>query len=203
MRLENYIMNIKESLQVLSENELRIKIIIPMMYALGCFDVRDTHGPQEKGKDVVYGINHLLIKKTYGAIIIKNNGNLRKGPSLDVLYRQAIDAMKEFENPNDPSGGRIKVYELMFVTAYDITPVANSYIFENCGANFPNLHIIDGNTLESIICEIISKHKMEDSNYQFNANSFNDYCERITGRTIRTHESMATDFEEEQESMSK
>jgi len=182
-------MNIKERLQKLSENDLRKKIIIPMMYALGCIDVRDTHGPYEKGKDVVYGIDHLLKKRVYGAIIIKNNGNINKGRPLDNLYRQSKDAMKEFENPNDPAGSKIKINELIVVTAYEITPAASNYIFENCGVNFPNLHIVDGNTLESIIRKLISGYKIKENKvYQFNIDTFKDFCERKSGRTISIRE---------------
>lgn len=178
-------MNIKEKLQSITEDDLRKKVIIPMMYALGCIDVRDTHGPYEKGKDVVYETDHLLRKKVYGAIIIKNTCNISKGRPLDNLYRQAKDAMKEFENPNDLSGSKIKIHELIIITAYKVTPAASNYIFENCGVNFPNLHIIDGNTLESIIRELISEHRTKKKEeYQFNIDTFKDFCERKSGRTI-------------------
>jgi hypothetical protein len=182
-------MNIKEILQILSEDGLRKKVIIPMMSALGCIDVYDTHGPYEKGKDVVYGIKHLLKKKIYGAIIVKNKGNINKGRSLDNLYRQAKDALKEFENPNDPSGSKVKIHELIIMTAFEVTVAASTYIFENCGVNFPNLHIVDGNTLESIIRELISEYKIKNNKkYQFNIDTFKDFCERKSERTISMSE---------------
>jgi hypothetical protein len=44
----------KKKLQSLNERELRGKVLIPLFQALGFSDVYETHGPTEKGKDMIF-----------------------------------------------------------------------------------------------------------------------------------------------------
>jgi len=166
-------MNIREKLQTLSEDDLRKKVIIPMMYALGCINVRDTHGPYEKGKDVVYEVYHLFRRNIYGAIIVKNKRNIGKS-DLENLHRQANEALVTFKNPNDPRN-EIKIHELTIMTSYRFSDPARDYIFENCGRNFPNIHI-----------------------YQFNISTFKDFCDRMSGRNIMISEPIGNPYKKEE-----
>jgi len=190
-------MNIREKLQTLSEDDLRKKVIIPMMYALGCINVRDTHGPYEKGKDVVYEVYHLFRRNIYGAIIVKNKRNIGKS-DLENLHRQANEALVTFKNPNDPRN-EIKIHELTIMTSYRFSDPARDYIFENCGRNFPNIHIINGASLESIILGLISDYETNTKmKYQFNISTFKDFCDRMSGRNIMISEPIGNPYKKEE-----
>jgi hypothetical protein len=65
-------MNVKDKLQLLSEDDLRRNVVIPLLSALGCSDVRDNCGQYEYGKDIVYTIrDHFLKEKIWGAVVVK------------------------------------------------------------------------------------------------------------------------------------
>ncbi len=169
---------IREKLQSLSEDDLRVSIIIPLLYALGCTEVRDNCGPDEKGKDIIYSTPHLLGANIYGAVILKNDRNLGLG-KMDNLRSQALRALNAFGNPRDP---RIetKVHELIFVTSFDITSDVRDFLVKNCGSNFPNMHFVDGVRLELLIRKIIDLFKkLTGRTYVFDITSFAGMCDKV------------------------
>ena len=73
-------MNIRTKITKLSENDLRKKVIIPLLNGLGAYGTEDFHGPKEKGKDVYFSYKNLClpINLIMGKIILHMTGC--KGP---------------------------------------------------------------------------------------------------------------------------
>ncbi len=111
-------MSVKDKFQTLSEDDLRQKIIMPLLFVLGCQDVRDNCGPAEYGKDILYLCrDHFLREKVWGAVLIKKE-DINKS-SLDNIHRQISDAINQFIDPDDPRN-KIQLHEILVITSRSI-----------------------------------------------------------------------------------
>lgn len=175
-------MTIKEKLQELSEDELRQKIIIPLLLTLGCSGAVDNCGPTEKGKDIIYEIPHFLKDSIYGAVIIKNDHDLKSADLDRGLNVQVNRALNKFNHQKDPRV-ETKIHELVLVTAFNITEPVRTYFLDNCGTNFPNIHFVDGNRLEFLIrTTIIAYTNKTGRGYIFSIDNFNQICDELSSR---------------------
>lgn len=175
-------MTIKENLQKLSEDELRQKIVIPLLVTLGCNNAVDNCGPTEKGKDVIYEIPHFLKDPIFGAVILKNDHDLKSADLDRGLKIQVDKALNKFNHRRDPRV-ETKVHELILMTAFDITEPVRTYFLDNCGTYFPNIHFVDGNRLEFLIrATIIAYTGKTGRDYIFSAETFNQVCDELSGR---------------------
>lgn len=176
----------KEKLQKLNEPDLRIKVIIPLMKllvcSLGCSYVLDNHGPNEKGKDVIYEFTNTFKQKVYGAILLKAK-NIGKGKDVENIEREAKEAVQKFNDPQNIHG-TVKIHELFIINSFSFTPHFCGYIKEQSGvSSFPNLHIIDGDTLAAIIGKEIYNYNYKKSGdnyytYTFSVDTFKKFCEK-------------------------
>lgn len=168
-------MSIKDQLQNLSEDDLRQKIVMPLLFALGCGDVRDNCGSTEYGKDILYlNRDHFLRGKIWGAVLLKKDDINKNG--LDNIHRQVSDAINQFIDPDDPRN-KIQLHEILIITARGITTEAQKFIYEQSGKNFQNIHFINGNRLEFLINQIVIEHNQSiDSQYVFSVGTFGDIC---------------------------
>jgi len=183
-------MSIKDQLQTLSEDDLRQKIIMPLLFALGCKDVRDNCGTSEYGKDVIYiSRDHFLREKIWGAALIKKD-DINKS-ALDNIHRQVSDAINQFIDQDDPRN-KVQLHEILVITPQSITSEALKYINEQSGKNFPNIHFINGDRLEFLVNQtIIEFNNLKDTNYVFNIETYSNICGKsfnhvqkgITGRS--------------------
>jgi len=178
-------MTIKQRLQNLSENDLRKKIIIPLMCGLNCHRVTNLHGTRERGKDVLFFKKGTFRETVPGVILIKNDGDIIKsGPpnrSIQVILTQAQEAINtEIINPDDPNN-KIKIKELIIMTSFEINGPAMEYINDNCLKSLPHITYIDGDKLCNLIIELIGIHK-----YKFKINTFKGFCESISNRKYDT-----------------
>lgn len=172
-------MNIKEKLQKLSEDELRQKIIMPLLSVLGCGGVRDNCGSSEYGKDILYlSRNHFLMEKIWGAALIKKD-DIKKS-SLDNIHRQISDAIHQFIDPDDPRS-TVQLHEILVITPRSISAEASKYINEQSGKNFPNIHFVNGDRLEFLINQtIIDFNQKGIGTYVFDVETYsNTMCGRL------------------------
>lgn len=170
-------MNIQEQLKTLSEDDLRKKIVMPLLFALGCPDVRDTCGPAENGKDITYVCRtHFLREKIWGAVVMKKTDITK--PTIDNLNRQINEAIAQFTDPDDPRN-KIQLQEILVVTPRSVTDSAREYIYAHSGRSFQNIHIINGHKLEFLINEVILEYNQKSGEtYVFNSSSFSNICGR-------------------------
>ncbi len=174
-------MGVKEDVESLSEDDLRQSILIPLLFALGCKDIRDNCGPQECGKDILYlSRDHFLKEKIWGGVILKI-GDIKKAV-LDTVHRQLSDAINQFVDPDDPRQ-KAQLHEVLIVTSGEITIDAQKYIHEQSGKNFQNIHFVNGSKLEFLINEVISNYNQKNGKkYIFNTTTFSAICNRPTSR---------------------
>ncbi len=171
----------RDELRALSEDDLRVKIIMPLLYVLGCGDVRDNCGSSEYGKDILYlKRDHFLREKVWGAVILKKT-DINKS-SLDNIHRQISDAINQFIDPDDPRN-QIQLHEILLVTARGITAEALKYIHEQTGKNFQNIHFINGDRLEFLINQVVAEYNQRtNTQYVFGVETFGRICGKNFGR---------------------
>lgn len=192
---------IKDELQRLSEDDLRKKIVIPMMKRLDCFKVEDWCGPREGGKDVLYMRKDTFLDDTCGAIILKNRRDITKSRRDDYDIREIESQIKEamvskIINPLDPVD-EISLHEVCVITSYEINREAREYIRNSCGRLMPYIKFIDGDKLVQLIQEIIGN-----SDYTFDVENFKDFCETTEERPIE-HETSIISYKGDEESIVK
>lgn len=175
-------MNVKDKLHLLSEDDLRRKVVIPLLSALGCQQLQDNCGPSEYGKDIVYIVrDHFLKEKIWGAAVVKKS-DINKS-SIDTIHRQIVDAITPFPHPDNP-GSTVQVHEILLITSRGMTSEAQKYINENSGKCFPNIHFINGDRLEFLINEVIIEYnKRHQHHYVFSINTFGKICGKGPGQT--------------------
>lgn len=169
-------MIIKAKLQSLSEDELRKKVVIPLLRCSGFQYVEDWCGPGEKGKDVLYAKKDPLLESYFwGAVLIKNKNDIRKGSKTDIriIKNQVEEAiLTQIPDPLDPFRKTI-IRELYIVTSFNIEPEAREYI----GVVFKESHLfirfMPGDKLESKINDVIGR-----SDYVFDLDNFEEFCEK-------------------------
>ena len=170
-------MSIKEILKNLSEDELRKKIVIPFLKVLGFKNVEDWCGPQEKGKDVLYVKEDPLGQPIVGALLIKNDRDIKKSGKNDIrkIESQAREAITtQIPDPRDPYI-RTNIRGLYILTSFNIEPEARNYILNALGNSQLYLTFIDGNQLEERIKKIIGT-----SGYIFSPDDFEQFCKQKT-----------------------
>lgn len=163
-------MNIIEQLNPLSEDDLRKKVIIPLLHGLGCSEIVDNCGPAEYGKDIIYRANHFLMKDVYGAVVLKKT-SINK-TSLGQIHIQITDAITSMRVPCQPTN-TVQIHEILVITSRKITSEAAKYISEQSGKCFQNIHFIDGVRLEFLINQVIQRDKKRKrSSYIFGVETF-------------------------------
>ena len=174
-------MSIKEELQKLNENDLRKKIVIP--YLKVCYPfVKDWHGSEEKGKDIIYITKDEEWKRdVVGAVVIKNSGDIkmsgRINANIRILHSQLIETLKEpIPFPLDPGQTRY-IDRITVLTSYDINIRAMEFINTTI---YPQIHIVNfipGQKFEEIIRGFIKdKNYRFNKNYEFDCNTFESFC---------------------------
>lgn len=167
-------MDIKRQLTDLSENDLREKVIMPMIDALGAFKTENFHGPSEKGKDVYFAYVDLFGLYKHCCVFIKK-GDVRKSGRNDIRKMEsAINEaiLRDFVSPID-NQTRVSINELCFICSGKINKEARDYISEMCRKKYmPNIRIFDIDDLVKIILD----KAIGNSGYKFRITNFKDFC---------------------------
>ncbi|MFA6944266.1 MAG: hypothetical protein WC220_00065 [Pedobacter sp.] len=176
-------MDIKQQLQLLQEDDLRIKIIIPLMKAFGATCIRDWHGTNERGKDVLYKKENDFGELVHKGILLK-----AKTISKEVFSSEVRIQIEEAVGVpiTDPEylTDKIKLKGLIIMTSFDITSGAISIVEEFAGKTTPVVEIVDGDRLCGLINKLIDSFNRNESNkttpnfYEFNCETFLDFCDR-------------------------
>jgi hypothetical protein len=163
-------MDIATSIKRLKENDLRIKVVIPTLHALGVYKVEDWHGRNEQGKDIYFAYQDPFGDYKHCCCFIKA-GNITKGGKTDV--RKMEGQLKEvlltkFVNPID-NKTETKSEEIYILCNGQINKDAREYIFQMISSHsMPNVRIIDGDKLVKVIMEkVIAPYNKRNSSSQY------------------------------------
>ena len=178
-------MTIQEKLQRLSEDNLRIQIVVPLMEALGCVTVRNEHGASEFGKDVVYCAENIYRRSYHGAIVLKAE-RIRQDDVVGTVQRQVQEACTvPYTAPPDLTTP-VRMTEVTVMTSFDITPNARTVLqAAMASAQMARVHFVDGDELAALIRGVVKRAidhvpPLAQSDYEFDAANFHEICERVT-----------------------
>ena len=172
-----------QEIQKLEENGLRVKIVIPLMKAFGCRDVRDWHGNSENGIDVLFKSENVFKEFVHKGILLKIK-DITKTTFDGNLRRQVLEAIKTPFSDPDYVSNRVKIHELIVMTSHDITKPAQDMIFALAGQGIPIVEMVDGIRLCGFINRLIGDYNKKEGQktgqdfYEFAIDSFENFCER-------------------------
>ncbi len=144
-------------LKTLKEDELCELVLIPLLYKMGCLEIRNTHGILERGKDIVFCISSPLEGNRLCCAIVKCirlSGSVSDSKSIhEVLFqvRQALTIPYA-----DPFAGENKRIDRVFVFApFDILPSTVESVKGDLDSSglAARVNFIDGPRLVSYIKE--------------------------------------------------
>lgn len=174
-------MTVKSELQKLNEQDLREKIVVPLMRAYGAHEVRSWHGSTEKGKDVLYKKGNDFDEPVFKAILLKAK-KIDKSVLDGEVKSQIEDAChRPFINPDHPAD-ETRIRGLTIMTNQDITTDARESIHELTAKTFPSIEIVDGDRLSGYIDRILDIYNQAQSRenppvyYDFSVDSFENFC---------------------------
>lgn len=174
-------LDINTQVSALLENNLRKKIITPLLIGYGVDSYSDSHGPREDGKDVYFSYRDLFGNAKHCCIFLKA-GDLTKSGNNDV--RKMIEAIREalfVPFPEPISRSEVNMQEIFVICNGEINSAASDYLVKNFKtSSFPNFQIINIHGLSKLIKNLITKYGPKiDSEYIFHTDSFMSYCQRI------------------------
>jgi hypothetical protein len=175
-------MDIVTTISKLKENDLRTKIVIPTLLALGIYKVEDWHGRNEEGKDIYFAYKDPFGDYKHCCCFIKS-GNITKSGKTDIrkMDSQLKEAlMTKFVNPID-NKTEAKTEEIYILCNGEIKKDAKNYICDMIIAHsMPNIRIIDRDKLVNIIMEkvinLYNKKHISDKQYIFNIYNYLEFC---------------------------
>lgn len=173
-------MTIKEKIQALNEEDLRIKIVMPLLKAYGCSDIHDMHGTLERGKDIIYLTIDTFRRPVRGAIVLKAEDINQS--VFDTVRRQVEQAASDdYPDPVHPEVSA-KVFELILMTSQKITASLQQYFGSQSGVNIPRFEVIDGDSLSEVILSLYQRYSQQVSQEcpEFEIENFSDFCEQYT-----------------------
>lgn len=179
-------MDITTAIAKLKENDLRVKIVIPTLLALGIYKVEDWHGSSEEGKDLYFAYEDPFGDYKHCSCFIKS-GDITKSGKTDI--RKMEGQLKEaiitkFVSPID-NKTEVKTEELYILCNGQISKEAKEYIHQMVYAHaMPNIRIIDRDKLVGIIAEKIIKpfNNKTGKPYIFSTKDYQTFCNSIRNR---------------------
>ncbi len=178
--------NTRAILVRLSENDFRIKVLIPLLRALGCIKVDDWQGNQENGKDLYFAYRDVFGRIQHCCAFIKR-GELVKGTrrpgktDIRTYASQLSEAFEtDFANPFDNSV-QIRPGSVYIICNGTVNPAAQQYIHFNLARKYPGrLHYFDVDHIADFIDNDLPKKSGWPRGYAFNTHTFLQACDQVS-----------------------
>lgn len=176
--------NTRSILAVLSEDDLRVKVLIPLLEALGCIKVEDWQGNEERGVDIYFACKDVLGEVHHCAIFIKV-GNITMSGKTDMRkyegqLRQAL--LGKFTNPLDPSSS---ISAGLVYVAFNGTmnkPAKDFFKYTLENQHPGRLRILDIDQIRYLIDVELSSRIGWPPEYTFEIDSFATVCSKFQAR---------------------
>jgi hypothetical protein len=172
--------NTRTAIAALSEDDLRVKVLVPMLRALGCIKVEDWQGPQENGKDIYFAYHDVLGDVQHCCVFIKQ-GDITKSGSTDIRkyeaqLREAFN--NEFTNPLD-NATPVRAGSVYVACNGTINDSARTYLRANIELHFPGrVRLMDIDKIAYLIDVELVRRGTLPATYVFTVNGFADICEK-------------------------
>jgi hypothetical protein len=120
--------------------------VVPLLHRLGFIRVDFTHGPTERGKDIVFAeLDRFGLLRYYAAQAKREALHAKEGGrEFEALCAQLRSAY-EYEYADPTSGRRVKMSGVYLLTMGSVTPEVRSRLVEKTGQW---LHFVDSDQLE-------------------------------------------------------
>lgn len=175
--------DVQTLLGALLEDDLRIKILIPLLKAMGAHSVVDMHGRNEKGKDLYFSYKDLFKRDRHCCVFIKA-GDITKSGSNDIRsFKGAIEEALDIplSSPKDFTS-IVFIEEFYFICNGKINRDANDYLASEVFAEkkFRNFRVFDLNRLSEIVRALIHDFcPRVDKTFIFSCDNFGEFCQKI------------------------
>lgn len=176
--------NTRTIIASLSENDLRVKVLIPLLRALGCIKVEDWQGNEERGVDVYFACKDVLGEVHHCAVFIKV-GNITMSGKTDMRkyegqLRQAL--LVKFPNPLDTSSS---ISAGLVYVAFNGTmnKPAKDFFKDTLENQHPGrLRILDIDQIRYLIDIELPTRVGWPTDYSFTVGSFAAICDKFQAR---------------------
>lgn len=166
----------------LDENDLRIKVLVPLLRGLGSAKVEDWHGRTENGKDIYFTYKDVLGDDQHCCVFVKR-GNITKSGATDIRnyeaqLREAFNHL--FVNPLDTEY-RVKAGSVYIACNGVINLAAKEYIEQNLCAAFPGrVRMMDIDKICYLIDIELAQHKLKIQDFCFDLATFETLCNKTS-----------------------
>ncbi len=142
----------EKELILLTEDDFRKKIVIPLLHDIKAFSIVDLHGINECGLDIFFEQRDIFKRNRCYGIQCKK-GNINRSASnipnsiITICNQIELAFTKEFR---DSENKKVKINGFYLVVSGQINGFAKEYISEKSG-KLPYIDFIDGQYLISMI----------------------------------------------------
>lgn len=178
--------NTRTIISGLNEDGLRVKVLIPLLRALGCIKVEDWQGNQENGIDVYFACKDVLGATHHCAIFIKV-GDIKKSGKTDITKYEG-QLREAFLNPfTNPLDGAARVSAGLVYLAFNgvMNKPAKDYFSEVLEHQFPGrIRILDIDMISYLVDVELPGRPNWPAGYEFALETFEDICNKLQSRPL-------------------
>lgn len=143
-----------DTLRKLDEPQLRT-VIISLLKYIDAQNITNMHGSKEKGIDVYFETLDIFGNKLRWGIQVKTEDLICSARSsnknvVTILNQVQMAFSKRIRIMTSDRPGEVYIDGFYIITSGNVTSEAVEYIYDNRN-KYPNIHIIDGNSLMEII----------------------------------------------------
>jgi hypothetical protein len=144
-----------QMLQELDEATFRTELLVPLLRKMGCEKVRETHGPDEFGKDITF-YEPLPLGGIYAAVVAKvgNISGAASGRGTLATVMEQVNMAFEMPIEDVQERQQYRVSRVIVWTTGRISNHAERQIMDSQSEKFRNVVFIDGNAT----IELLEKH---------------------------------------------
>jgi hypothetical protein len=170
----------------LLEDDLRVKVLIPLLRALGCIKVEDWQGTQENGKDIYFAYKDVLGDIQHCCVFIKVGDITKSGKTSIRNYesqlREAFNA--DFTNPLD-NATSIRAGSVYVACNGFINDAARNYMHQNFELQFPGrIRFLDIDKICYLIDVELGNRIEIPAGYTFEISTFTEICEKSKAKPL-------------------
>ena len=176
--------DIKTQISILLEDELRTKIVIPLISSLGAEFVEDRHGSDENGKDIFFCCKNILGDYKHCCFVLKA-GNITKSGRNDIrsVFNQIDEAIERTAMSPIDHRSVVQIEEIMFLFNGIMNEPAKEVLEDKLrNYKYNILRILNIDKLTLLIRNLLKEYSDLVKDYVFDVDTFSDFCNQIVAQ---------------------